>query len=114
MHELGIIIQVVEQVELVAKENNIKEIETLVLQVGELSSMVPKYIEDVYPIAVEQTSLKNTKLEIEMLPGLGTCKDCNFGYNLVLNKNTCPMCGSKEYLVISGTEFMIKEIHAKE
>lgn len=113
MHELGIIIEVVKQVEDFAKENNLKEIEKLVLQVGELSSMLPKYIEDVYPIAVEHSSLKNTILEIEMLPGLGTCKDCNFGYNLVLNKNTCPMCGSNNYLVISGTEFMIKEVHAK-
>lgn len=113
MHELGIVIEVVKQVEDFAVENKLKEIEKLVLQVGELSSMVPKYIEDVYPIAVEHTSLRNTKLEIEMLPGLGTCKDCNFGYNLVLNKNTCPMCGSSNYLVISGTEFMIKEVHAK-
>lgn len=113
MHELGIIIEVVKQVEDFAKEHNVKEIETVVLQVGELSSMVPKYIEDVYPIAVEHTSLKNTTLEIEMLPGLGTCKECNFGYNLILNNNTCPMCGSGKYLVISGTEFMIKEIHAK-
>lgn len=113
MHELGIIIEVVKQVEDFAKENDIKEIETLVLAVGELSSMVPKYIEDVYPIAVEYSTLKDTKLKIEMLPGLGTCKDCNFGYNLVLNNNTCPLCGSKNYLVISGTEFMIKEIHAK-
>ncbi len=113
MHELGIVIEVVKQVEDFAKENNLKEINKLVLQVGELSSMVPKYIKDVYPIAVEETTLKNTELEIEMLPGLGTCKDCNFGYNLVLNNNKCPMCSSENYLVISGTEFMIKEVHAK-
>lgn len=113
MHELGIIIEVVKQVETYAQENNLTEVEKIVLQVGELSSMYPKYIEDVYPIAVERTSLKDTKLEIEMLPGLGTCKSCNFGYNLVLNKNKCPLCGSEEYLVISGTEFYIKSIVAK-
>jgi hydrogenase nickel incorporation protein HypA/HybF len=113
MHELGIIIQVVNHVEQFAKDNNLTEIDKIVLEVGELSSMYPKYIEDVYPIAVELTSLKNTKLEIEMLPGLGSCKHCNFGYNLKLNNNKCPLCGSEEYLVISGTEFNIKSIHAK-
>lgn len=113
MHELGIIIQVVEQVEQFAKENNLTQIDKIVLEVGELSSMYPKYIEDVYPIAVERTSMKDTELVIEMLPGLGSCKKCNFGYNLKLNDNKCPLCGSDEYTVISGTEFNIKEIHAK-
>lgn len=113
MHELGIIIEVVKQVEEFAKENNVTEIEQITLEVGELSSMYPKFIEDVYPIAVERTSLKDTKLVIEMLPGLGTCKKCNFGYNLRLNNNICPLCGSDEYLVISGTEFNIKSITAK-
>lgn len=113
MHELGIIIQVVKQVEEFAKENNITEIDKLVLEVGELSSMYPKYIEDVYPIAVEDSMLKDTKLEIEMLPGLGSCQECNFGYNLKLNNNICPLCGSTKYNVISGTEFNIKSIHAK-
>ena len=112
MHELGIIIEVVKQVESFVEQNNLTTVDKIVLSVGELSSMVPRYIEDVYPIAVEHTSLKDTKLEIDMLPGLGTCKSCNFGYNLVLNNNTCPLCGSNEYLVISGTEFLIKEIHA--
>lgn len=113
MHELGIIIEVVKQVESFALENKVKQIDKLVLQVGELSSMYPKYIEDVYPIAVENSILKNTKLEIEMLPGLGNCKKCNFGYNLKANNDKCPLCGSNEFEVISGTEFFIKEIHAK-
>ncbi len=113
MHELGVIIEVVKQVELFAKENKVSKIDKLVLQVGELSSMYPKYIEDVYPIAVEHTSLKDTRLEIEMLPGLASCKKCNFGFNLKANNDKCPSCGSEDWTVISGTEFMIKEIHAK-
>lgn len=113
MHELGIIIEVVKQVETFAKENDVTKIEKLVLQVGELSSMYPKYIEDVYPIAVEDSMLHDTKLEIEILPGLASCRGCNFGYNLKANNDTCPLCNSKEFTVISGTEFLIKEIHTE-
>ncbi len=113
MHELGIVIEIVKQVEAFSKEQNIKEIDKLVLQIGELSGVVPHYIEDVYPIAVERTTLKNTKLEIEILPGIGSCKSCGFTYNLFQNNNICPLCDSNEYEVISGTEFMIKEVLAK-
>lgn len=110
MHELGVVIQVVKQVEAFAEEQGVADIEELVLQVGELSSMVPAYIEQVYPIAVENSVLKNTKLRIETSPGLVRCKDCGFGFNVVQNDHQCPRCRSKEWEVISGTEFMIKEI----
>lgn len=113
MHELGIVIEIVKQVEEFSIENKIKEIDKLVLQIGELSGIVPHYIEDVYPIAVERTTLKNTQLEIEILPGIGSCKACGFTYNLFQNNNICPLCDGDEYEVISGTDFMIKEIHAK-
>ena len=113
MHELGIVIEIVKQVESFTQEQNIKEVDRLILQIGELSGIVPHYIEDVFPIAVEKTSLKDTKLEIEMLPGIGSCKSCGFTYNLFQNSNICPLCSSNEYEVISGTEFVIKEIYAK-
>ena len=65
MHELGIVIDIVKQVEEYKQENNIKNIKALVLQVGELSGVVPKYIEDVYPLAIERTTLSDMKLIIE-------------------------------------------------
>lgn len=113
MHELGIVIEIVKQVEEFSLAQNVKEIDKLVLQIGELSGIVPHYIEEVYPIAVEKTSLRNTKLEIEILPGIGSCKSCGFTYNLFQNNNICPLCDSNQYEIISGTDFMIKEIHAK-
>lgn len=113
MHELGIIIKVVEQVEEFCKANNLTEIDKLVLEVGELSSMYPKYIEDVYPIAVENSMLANTELVIEMLPGIVKCNECNFSYNPKINNDSCPLCKSKDFTTITGTDFNIKAIHAK-
>jgi hydrogenase nickel incorporation protein HypA/HybF len=66
----------------------------------------------VYPIAVEQSKLKDTILKMEITPGHGQCNDCHFNYNLVENNNICPLCSSKEFSIISGKEFLIKEIHA--
>ena len=112
MHELGIVIQIVRQMENYMEEHNLKKIDKLVLTVGQLSEIYPKYLEDVYPIAVKDTRLKDTELELDITPGIGSCKDCGLAYNLVENDNTCPLCGSNNYKVISGTEFLIKEIHA--
>lgn len=110
MHELGVVIEVAKTVEKVAIENNLTEIERLVLQIGELSSMIPKYIESCYPVAVENTILENTKLDIEVIPANGMCKNCNKVFNLKENNSICPHCDSRSWELLSGKEFIIKEI----
>jgi len=69
MHELGIVIEIVKNIEEFAKQNHLTKVDTLVLQIGKLAPVVPRYIEECYPAAVDGTSLENTKLVIETLPG---------------------------------------------
>ncbi len=110
MHELGVVIEVVSTVERFAQANNVSCIDSLVLQIGEMSSMVPKYIEAVYPAAIEGTILADTELIIEVLPANGMCRACKKVYHLTETKGACPSCGSKNPEILSGREFMIKEI----
>lgn len=112
MHELGVVIKVVKTVENFAKSNGVTNIDTIVLQIGQLSSMIPRYIEACYPAAVDGTTLENTKLEIEILPANGMCGNCRKVFNLVENKYCCPYCSGEDIEILSGKEFMIKEIVA--
>lgn len=110
VHELGVVIEVVNTVERFAQANNVSRIDSLVLQIGEMSSMVPKYIEAVYPAAIEGTILADAELIIEVLPANGMCRDCKRVYHLTETKGVCPSCSSKNPEILSGREFMIKEI----
>ena len=110
MHEIGVLVEVVKSVEKFAKENNVEKIETLVLQIGELSSMIPKYMKDLYPIAIEGTILKDSELEIEILPANALCSDCNKVFNIVVSNGIWPKCTTKNWEMLSGKEFYIKEI----
>ncbi len=74
MHEVGIMIEVIKNIENLARINRLTKIDTLVLQIGELSSVIPRYIEACYPAAVDGTLLQDTKLKIEILPGNAICK----------------------------------------
>ncbi len=112
MHEVGVMIEVVKVVENFARDNGVTKIEKLVLQIGELSSMIPRYIEACYPAAIDGTMLQDTKLEIEVMPGNGLCKRCKKVFNVIENNSTCPKCGSKDWELLCGREFMIKEIVA--
>ena len=112
MHELGIVMHIAESVIEVMKEEELTEVQKIVLQVGELSSVIPRYLEECYPAAVDGTVLEKTKLEIEILPGNARCKDCGEIFNLIKNKRICPKCGADHWELLSGTEFNLKEIIA--
>lgn len=113
MHELGILYHIVKQVEDVAKENNLTEIETLVLQVGQWSSVIPKYLENCYPAASDGSILENTELKIEIMPPIGRCVPCGKVFNLEENKKKCPKCNEEQFELLSGNELIIKEIIAR-
>lgn len=113
MHELGIMFHIVETVLEIAEENELAEVEAIVLEVGALSQVVPKYLFDCFPAACDGTMLEQTKLEIEELPANGKCKGCGSVYNVVETRRLCPACGETRYELLSGTEFSIKEIRAR-
>lgn len=112
MHELGIMFHVIRTVEAFARQNEVEKVDTLILLVGELSPVVPHYLEACYPAAVDGTLLEETKLRIEIMPGNALCKPCNLVFNLLENHKACPQCGRAEWEILSGQEFMIKEILA--
>lgn len=112
MHELGVVIEVINTVENFAKRNALTKIDTLVLQIGELSSIIPRYVEACYPAAADGTLLQDTKLKIEILPGNAICRECSKVFNFIENEGKCPKCGSKDLELLCGKEFMIKEIIA--
>lgn len=112
LHELGIMFNVIHSVENFARKNGVTKIDTLVLQIGELSPVVPRYIEACYPAAVDGTLLQETRLKIEITPGNALCKKCNRVFNLLEHHMKCPLCGEKEWDILSGKEFLIKEILA--
>lgn len=110
MHELGVVMQVVDVVEKFARENQVEKIDTVVLQIGELSSMIPKYVEEVYPAAADGTMLEGSRLQVEIMPANGRCNQCGTVFLLVEHEGECPQCKSGDCDMLSGREFYIKEI----
>ncbi len=114
MHEIGIVRSMCKTVLDYAAEQNVHKISEIVCEVGELSLVIPEYVEKLYPAVIEGTMLENTKLILEPVPGLAECDDCDEIFNVVENKGYCPNCGSFDKTVLSGAEFSIKEIHVPE
>ena len=94
MHELGIVLNVIDRVEEIAKENNVKKVTKLTLEIGEVSSIVPSYFSDCFEWAKKKTDyMKDTELEMIILEGLSYCRDCKKTYKTTEYAKKCPHCG---------------------
>ena len=110
MHEIGVVRQVLRTVEAFAKENELDMIDTIVLEIGDLSLVIPKYVEDIYKVIIKDTPFENTKLKIEVVEAQGVCRDCKRAFPTVRNEGYCPRCGKRNADVISGRDFIVKEV----
>lgn len=90
MHELGVISSMVKTIEEIIKEQGFTKVQKLVLEVGELSGVVPHYMEACYPAAVYKTFMEDSVLEMETIPGIVLCKDCGKEFNAMAEDFACP------------------------
>lgn len=113
MHELGIIVHVSKSLENIAVENQLTEIGSVTLEIGEVSGIVPDYLTDCWEYYRKKNSLiEKAEMKIEMLPAVTQCESCRETYETVKYGRQCPHCGGYETYLITGNECNIKEIEA--
>ena len=112
MHELGIVIEIIKQVDDIAEKNNVNNVKKVVLESGEVSTIVPKYLYDVWPWACKKRSkyMKDCKLEIIELKAISYCNNCEKLYDTVPTGKICPYCNKQDTYLVKGNEVNIKNI----
>ena len=113
MHELTIVTYVIKQVEQLKEENKLTKIDSVTLQFGEVSGIVPDYLVDCWAWYAKKTpSIEGSVLKYEIIPAITWCDDCKKTYPTVKYGKTCPYCGGGNTWLEQGNEMMIKEIEA--
>ena len=111
MHELGIVFYIIRDAKQAAEENGAGHINAVVMNIGEVSTVVPEYLVDCWRWAADREEmLKGCELRIERIPAVSWCNDCKSEYPTVQYGRTCPCCGSEHTWLLRGNEVEIKEI----
>ena len=106
MHELGIVFHIIRTVEDACRDNAILRVSSVTLQLGEVSGVVPHYLEDAWRWASNKNPLvAGSELKVEEIPAVTYCEDCKKTYETVAH--------GKTYLV-QGQEVMVKEIETPD
>jgi len=111
MHELGIVFYIIKDVKKVAEENGVSHVSKVVMNIGEVSTVVPYLLTDCWEWAVKKESLlSGCKLEILTVRATSFCEDCKNEYETVKYGKTCPFCQGGNTYLLKGNEVEIKEI----
>jgi len=110
MHELGLTRNIVDTIQEVVRKNNVQEVVKVVLEIGQISGVMPEAIEFCFFVCAKGTVLEKAHLEIRRVAALGQCKVCEKEFDLLKGNFSCPSCGDSVWDLISGKELNIKEL----
>lgn len=111
MHELGVVFHIMDSLEKVAQENKAEGISKVVLEIGEVSTVMESYLQNCWKWAVKKRKIfDGAELVVEQLPAVTYCEGCGQTYPTVAHGKICPYCKSPETWLLQGNECSIKEI----
>jgi len=115
MHELGVVFHCINEVNRIAAENDITKVSSVVVEIGEVSTVIPYFFEDCWKWAVKkETILKDATVKIEKIDAVTHCEDCGENYPTVQYGKSCPFCKSENTYLLTGNEIIIKQIEVPE
>lgn len=111
MHELGVVFHISDSVVRIAEENQAEKVRSVTLEIGEVSTVIPEYLIDVWKWNCKRVPLlEDCKLLVERIPAVTWCDSCGKTYPTVPHGRICPHCGSDKTWLQTGNEVNIKDI----
>ncbi len=115
MHELGVVFHIADHVVKVAEENQVARVCSVTLEIGEVSTVIPDYLIDVWKWHCKRVPiLDGCELIVERIHAVTFCEECGRKYDTVPQGRICPYCGSERTYLVTGNEVNIKEIAVED
>jgi hydrogenase nickel incorporation protein HypA/HybF len=110
MHELGIAIRIVDIVSKMAVQHGLSSVETVNVEIGELTGIVPEALTFSFEAAKKNTCMEHATLLMNIIPGRACCNNCKFEFNPGGYISVCPHCNSTDSTIINGKELYVQSI----
>ena len=110
MHELSIVMSIVDTVEKEREKQQADVVESIELEIGKLSGVEMDAFYFAWDAGVSKTILEKTKLKINRPPAKAKCTACGHAFAAESSFDVCPECGNPFCEIISGKELRIKRM----
>lgn len=110
MHEMSLAEGVLQLVEEKARRENARCVKTVVLEIGQLSTVEPAALEFCFAAVAAQGVASTARLVIIAVPGTGRCIECGLAQPMAELFGVCSACGSHRLRPTGGSEMRVREI----
>ena len=110
MHELSIVMGIIEIAEQQAKAANATIIDEVELDIGTLSGIEMAAFEFAWQQGVKQTMLQHAVRKINRITAKARCLDCDIEFAIEKYYDACPVCGEHLLGIIQGKELRVKTL----
>ena len=110
MHELSIVLSIVETAEEESKKHHAYAVERIDLEIGNLSGVDDHALQFAWEAGVKNTVLEKAQCEIHKVKGWARCTNCDCEFELNELFDPCPLCGEHLVSILRGKEMKIKSI----
>lgn len=111
MHELSIVQALCDRVKETARSHGAQKVTRIVIDVGELSNVVPELLQGAFAAFREaEPLLESAALEIRRLPLKLVCQACHHEFHPAFHRFRCPQCHSLQVKVLQGEELLLRDV----
>ena len=110
MHELSIVLGIVEIAENQIKKHQAQRVETIELEIGQLAGVEWEALDFAWEAATKHTVLENSQREVVSVEGAAKCLECQREFPTTSLFARCPSCGGLFSQIIRGKELRVKSL----
>lgn len=110
MHELSIVMGIVELAESKAKERQATTISRIDLEIGSIAGIEFDALDFAWEVGVRSTLLENAQRVINKIQARAECLECGDQFEMAQLYDTCPKCNSYFNKILCGKELRVKSI----
>lgn len=107
MHELAIATAIVDHVLHEIEQKNLPPVQTVVVEIGALSDVLPDALIFNFDVIKRETRLHDTQLRVEQIPIRARCKSCHNEFSVENFFFRCPACNAGQVEMLRGDELNI-------
>jgi hydrogenase nickel incorporation protein HypA/HybF len=110
MHELSIVMSIIEIASREAGKAGARDVEEIELDIGELSTVDMDAFSFAWQQGVKDTLLQDSKMTVNRIEGQARCMECKIEFAVHQVYDPCPVCGQHLVEVIRGKELRVKSL----
>lgn len=110
MHELSVCQALIDQVQVLAREQQASRVVNVLVGIGPLSGVEPLLLRQAFPLAAAGTLAQDAELIVEDRPVRVLCLQCGQESDAAANRLLCGHCGDWHTELLSGDELMLMKV----